>query len=149
MGSLSQVGAFGVGWDIDRNAASPDGRLAVDYQWGADDNRDHVAIFDVAGNRLASGTAPSDAWNLKALAFDAAGALHVVGDHDDGSGQRVMHVSGYAADGSYLGSWQPENVAWHGPIAVAVPEPGTGMMFLAGLTWVGLYLARGRKTPVV
>ena len=58
-----------------------------------------------------------------------------------------MHVSGYAADGSYLGSWQPENLAWHGPIAVAVPGPGTGVMFLASLAWVGLYLARGRKTP--
>lgn len=132
-----QTGAFSVSWDIDRNAASLNGRLAVDYQWGADDNLDAIEIYNLAGTLLATGYAPNNDWNLKALAFDGAGILYVVGDHGDGSGNRVMHVSSFAADGTYLGDWFPENLVWHGPIAVAVPEPETWAFLLAGLGLLG------------
>ena len=143
--SLTETSVFGVSWDIDRNASSFDGRLAVDYQWGADDNLDAVEIYDLPGSLLATGNAPNNDWNLKALAFDGAGILHVMGDHGDGTGNRVMHVSSFAADGTYLGDWQPENLTWHGPIAVAVPEPETWATLLIGLGLVGLF-ARGRAT---
>lgn len=146
--TLNQTGSFGVNWDIDRNAASADGHIAVDYQWGDDGNRDAIEIYNLAGTLLATGYAPADAWSLKALAFDGAGVLHVVGDHDDSSGNRVMHVSSFAADGTYLGDWQPESLAWHGPIAVAVPEPETWALLLAGLGLVGLRLERTRETRI-
>lgn len=131
-GSRSQIAWFGTAMDNNRIAVSAGGTLAVNDQWAFGDVISTVRWYDGDGQLLATGSAPDGLLLAGGLVFGPDGVLSVAALDIAGGGNTVK-VARFAADGSFLGTWTPAAMSSPAGIAVAVPEPQSAAMLLAGL----------------